>query len=280
MDKNKVKILIDQCAKDNPGLQVSAILELSDNKIYSSVPTLIELTSSPNENVRGAAAEALGYLGEPKIGEVGPVLLRLLDDQDYLVRDDAVKSLGKLAYPPARISLEHLLLNDAEWLVRASAAEALGYLRDELSFDPLKVALTKDEVEVVRGWAAFSLGLLENNGGLALLASQLKTEEDDTVRVDILFASYRLGSQSDLRTLLALSTASDKVLTYNIVNRFKNLLKLKRPPTLAEDAGDIQRSLKGIAERFPILQSQVDEIINKLSIIKTKKGLNYPELRR
>jgi HEAT repeat protein len=271
MDNNKVKILIDQCASGDPSFQVGAILELSDNKIYGSVPTLIKLTSSPNGNVRGAAAEALGYLGGPKIENVGPVFLRLLDDQDDLVRDDAVKSLGMLAYPPARISVEHLLLTDAEWLVRASAAEALGYLRDELSFDPLKVALTKDDVGVVRGWAAFSLGLLENKGGLALLASQLKTEEDDTVRVDILFASYRLGSQSDLKTLLALSTTSDKVVTYNIVNRFENLLKFKRPPTLAEDAGDIQRSLNGIAERFPILQSQVDEIINKLSIIKPRK---------
>jgi HEAT repeat protein len=265
MDNQSVKSLIDQCSSDNPNLQVSAILELSDKKIYSALPILIKLTSSPIANVRSAVAEAMGYLGGQEIVEVGPALLRLLNDPDYLVRDDAVESLGLLAYLPAKESIEYVLLNDLEWVVRASAAEALGYLGDEHSLEPLKVALTKDEVEVVRGWAAYSLGLLGNREVLSVLASQLEVEKVDNTRVDILAARYRLGSQKDLRMLLDLSTVSDNTVTYGIVNRLENLLKLKNPPTLAEDTEDIRHALIGVAKRFPVLQAQIDDIANKLS---------------
>jgi HEAT repeat protein len=269
MDKQRVKSLIRQCASDDPNLQVGAVLELSDNKIYGAVPTLIKLISSPNGNVRGAVAEALGYLGRKEVEEVGPALLRLLSDPDYLVRDDAVESLGMLVYLPAREAIEHILLNDSEWVVRASAAEALGYLGDQLSLSRLKVALAKDEIEVVRGWAAHSLGLLGSKEVLSALASQLEVEEVDNTRIDILAARYRLGSQSDLKLLLDLSTTNDNAVIYGIVNRLENLLELKNPPTLAEDVPDIQRALTNVVERFPLLQIQIGDIVNKLLKIKS-----------
>ncbi len=270
MDKRRIEYLLEQCTSENSHHKIEAILELSDNRVYEAFQTIIQLADSEDAIVRSTVAEALGCLGVQETGTAGPVLMRLLNDPDYLVRDDAVGSLGLLAYLPARESIETILQDDSEWIVRASAAEALGYLGDQRSLTALKAGLIQDEVETVRGWAAHSLGLLGNAEVLPLLESRLAVEAADNTRADLLAALYRLGSRDALGPLLDLLASEDNAVVYAIINRLENLLKLRNPPTLVEDANHIRHMLMAVAERLPASQDQIDDMMNKLLELESK----------
>jgi HEAT repeat protein len=99
--------------------------------------------------IQGAAAEALGYIGDAR--GVNPLLLLLHDSSDEL-REIAAEALGRIGDARAFESILPLLKDENEW-VRRAAAVALGDLGDHRAVEPLSEAL-QDENAVVQD-AAF-----------------------------------------------------------------------------------------------------------------------------
>ena len=82
-------------------------------------------------------------------------LIAVLEDEDPDVRGAAAAALGMIG---DRRGVEALIaaLDDEEWPVRSAAAHALGTIGDEAAIGALS-ALLSDEEEGVRGAAASSL---------------------------------------------------------------------------------------------------------------------------
>jgi HEAT repeat protein len=107
-----------------------------------------------SENVRRAAAEALGKLGDP---QAVPALIQALGDSDWDVRRAAAEALAKIGTPavPALIQA----LGDSDWDVRRAAAEALGAIGDPQAIPALIQALGDSGWDVRRA-AAEALGAI------------------------------------------------------------------------------------------------------------------------
>ena len=150
-----------------------------------AVPALIQALRDRSENVRFAAAEALGKLGDP---QAVPALIQALGDSDWYVRRAAAEALVKIGTPavPALIralgdsdsdvravaawalvkigtpAVPALIKALGDWWsenVRRAAAEALGDLGDPQAVPPLIQALG-DDWDAVRFAAAWALGKL------------------------------------------------------------------------------------------------------------------------
>ena len=93
-----------------------------------------------SDNVRAAAAEALGAIGDP---QAVPALIQALGDSDSAVRRAAAEALGKLGDPQAIPALIQAL-GDSDRDVRRAAAEALGAIGDPQAVPALIQALGDD----------------------------------------------------------------------------------------------------------------------------------------
>jgi HEAT repeat protein len=114
--------------KDSEARRVAAFA-LGSLREKSAAPTLIAIVSSQNEpaNLRGQAAEALGYIGDK---ESVVALLGATQDSDPSVRFWAVFALGEIGDPQARGTLEKLAESDHEkvegwWEISKEAQAAL-----------------------------------------------------------------------------------------------------------------------------------------------------------
>jgi HEAT repeat protein len=94
------------------------------------VPTFLAALDDPSDQIRTAAAEALGrFIGSHR-NVVVPALLKAMKDPSRLVRDEVSRSLG--ASRPARLVLSPLIerLGDGDPIVRVAATEALSRMAD------------------------------------------------------------------------------------------------------------------------------------------------------
>ena len=126
-----------------------------------AVAPLLAALQDEDWRVRWAAAEALGRIGEPAVEP----LLAALQDEDEDVRRAAVEALGKIGDPGAVASLS-AALQDKDWRVRQAAAEALGEMGDPRAAAPLSAAL-QDKDWRVRRAAAEALGADRRASGRA-----------------------------------------------------------------------------------------------------------------
>lgn len=114
-----------------------------------AVEMLLELLNHTSHDIRIAAGEAVGWIGDARAVE--PLLTLLLDSSDQ-VREIAVEALGRIGQARAVEPIMHMLQDEAEW-VRRAAAVALGELGDARVLDALADAM-HDEDEMVQD-AAF-----------------------------------------------------------------------------------------------------------------------------
>ena len=113
------------------------------------VPDLIAALNAQSAEVRAAAANALGNIGDHR---VIPALIRLLQDQaePVFVRDTVAYALGMTRSPDAVPALIGAL-DDPAPSVRRCAAEALGRAGDENVLPTLRSVLKRDsEDETVK----------------------------------------------------------------------------------------------------------------------------------
>jgi hypothetical protein len=136
-------------------------------------PIVARLNDETSE-VRSAAAEALGFLKDPRALEP---LLACLSDRGFRVREAAARALGTLEDPRALELIPALLVNkdpDIRW----TAIWALRALNDPRAIEPLLSQLA-DRVWIVRRSAAEALGALKDPRALEPLLARLTDEEAD-----------------------------------------------------------------------------------------------------
>ncbi len=263
IDKQKIEVLLNQCRSDNPDLQVSAIIELDQAKIYTAVPVIVKLLTSSDPVVRSTASSALGFLGIQTIETVGPALMNMLNDPEIIVRSEAIESLGALCYFPAVEPIKILLGNDPDPLIRASAAEALGDIGDKGALPVLEQSVCESD-EAVRAYSANSIGLLGSAQNLSKLAENLEAENSLRVKAELLGARYRLGASEDIESLLNLLDKADEPLATPILNLLIDLIERKQPPTIKQDKLRIQKILTSLAQRLTIVRFHAEEVIELL----------------
>jgi HEAT repeat protein len=156
---------------------------------------LVSALESNNENIRIAAARALGSIKEDSVEP----LIDALKDNGPGVRAAAAKSLGKVKDTSAVKPLTVALKDEDKW-VREAAAEALGKLKDPRAIKALTIAL-EDEDGFVRINAAWALKRItpDSKGNkaakknIANLISKLKNK-DKEIRLN---AAETLGDIKD-----------------------------------------------------------------------------------
>ena len=156
------------------------------------LPEVSELVHEDND-VREAAAEALGTLGDPRAVEP---LIAALQDENSDVRRAAAEVLGEVGDSRAMEPLIATLRDEADG-VREAAAQALGEI-GEPAVGPLIAAL-RDEDSAVRPVAIHVLGVIWGLPEVSRLA-----DEDLSVRRA---AAGALGELGDPRAVDALMAA-------------------------------------------------------------------------
>jgi HEAT repeat protein len=108
----------------------------------AAVSDLIAILNAPNDEVRAAAANALGNIGDPRSV---PALIQLLQDQaePVCIRDTAAYALGMTRSPDA-VPVLIEALGDPTSSVRRCAAEALGRCGDERALPTLQDILRRE----------------------------------------------------------------------------------------------------------------------------------------
>jgi HEAT repeat protein len=266
MSQPDIAALRADCRSGDTDKQLSALLELIKIHDEPSLPDIVPLLSSSDEQVRAEAARAVGYLGSLQTAALAPQLQTLLSDANEMVRDEAVEALGLLIYPPAIATLKGILHHDPSWLVRASAAEALGNYQDVTILSDLEQVLRDPQEEsAVKVYAARSLGHFATSTYFPTLDTLIATHRQEPgVAAALLATGYRLGGLQYLDPLLALLRNANETESWFLLNEVQDLVEDRKLSTLAADSPRIHAALQTTVLRWPLTSRQVQEIENKL----------------
>ena len=181
-----------------------AVDETVQSNASNQIAPLVEKLQSGRARDRWTAADALGRLGRLAAagdGTAVPALLRCTEDEDDDVRCAAARALGHLGSETEVATLLRLL-TDEDGGVRWGAAEGLGNLGSVASSSAaaLKEAL-EDEEEDVRAASAQSLGKLVKLQAIAaadVVSSLIEvlSDEEWSVRRSTVQALGRCGAHA------------------------------------------------------------------------------------
>ncbi len=181
---------------ENVGYRCSAAKALGQLKFADAVPVLTRILRQRGElrhigqdsHMRGAAANALGLMGDKAMPAI-PVLVAALEDESEApgVRSEAAEALGRLKYEPAVPALIKMLEEkDLRWGkhmasdLRKSVVRALGYMGPQgKTAVPTLIETLKDEETYVRKCAADALGSMGPQAKAAGPALKEALEDDD-----------------------------------------------------------------------------------------------------
>lgn len=259
-DTSSLDALIESCRGDDGSSQISALQSLRDIRARQAVPVILPLLAAEDEFVRGAAADALGILGDEDTEQVGPALVLLLHDPEDHVRNTAADSLALLRYGPARTALERVLMEDEYWAARASAAEALGDIGDARALGALEAALT-DEYYPVRAYAAYSIGQLGDQRQLPIIQRSLVSEYHPYPRSILLIVALRWGDETAFDELLSLVSSVDDEFAHEVLASIKDLLTYETPSIVVARAPELSERL-GV-KGAPGLQARLTELCER-----------------
>jgi HEAT repeat protein len=143
-------------------VQAKICLELGRRRAKEAVGNLRSRLGSAHEELREAAAEALGEIGDASAAED---LLKLLLDraQPEGVRDTSAFALAKLKYSPAIAELVSSL-SDPSPSVRLCVTATLAAIRNPVIRERVEQALAIESESVVRAALAHLLNLLPRGG--------------------------------------------------------------------------------------------------------------------
>jgi len=208
---------------------ISGIVRLPEPQQTQIVESLVQALGDGSEDVREAAAEALGEIGDPRavepliqalgdedrpvgwaavwalkaIGDPRAVepLIQALGDESEDVRGAAVWALKAISDPRAVEPLTRVL-GDGSEDVRRAAARALGEIGDRRAVEPLSLALG-DEDRYVRRAAVEALKEIGDRRAVEPLSLALGDRSEDVRRA----AAEALGEIGDRRAVELLSLA-------------------------------------------------------------------------
>ncbi|MDE0460409.1 MAG: HEAT repeat domain-containing protein [Chromatiales bacterium] len=170
---------------------------------HGTVPfeALVAALESTSADMRGRAAQSIGYRGEAR--GVAP-LLALLGrvEPSHRVRSTAYAALGRLADPRALPVLQGCLRDEAREEIRGECVAALGGIGSPKSLDLVIGAFRSDSHPLVQNRAIDALGRFARPESVALLAGLL--DDDDPVRRRRAIAALgRTGMREAVAPLLA-----------------------------------------------------------------------------
>jgi HEAT repeat protein len=168
--KDALPIVLRHLKTDAPRVRVEAARVLGTMRIFEALPGLQEAATATNpREVRVAALDALGQIGDPK---ALPFLTTSLSDKDPDVRTIAAKaigSFGKKGASAAPALAAAWKRNERDIDARIEIVRALGRLGAPAATEVLLEAAQKDPVPLVRVEAAGSLLRLGKEEGVAAL---------------------------------------------------------------------------------------------------------------
>lgn len=148
-------------------------------------PLVEALRTDEEPAVRGAAAEALGLVGDEQgvetLRAIQPLTEVLQQDRATSVRRAAAEALGDIGDKRAIPALTEALRQDLA-RVRQVAAAALGRIDDEQSIAVLVSTLQRDDGPDVRAAAAEALGLIGEEQAVEPLIEAMQQDESHKVR--------------------------------------------------------------------------------------------------
>ncbi|NQV28438.1 MAG: HEAT repeat domain-containing protein [Rhodopirellula sp.] len=171
---------------DDLSVVVKALSGLRMNSVPSVLPTLVQLSGHPNQQVRRHAVDALVPTGDASVFNI--LEQRLLNDSSAEVRTAAARGLGRVGNRNAIPCLEQALQDESA--VRSTAIQALSVLGDDSVIPALLVSL-KDPVPEVRYHAVSGLGKLQATNAARAIRGMLD-DPDEMVR---------LGAEKTLESL-------------------------------------------------------------------------------
>ena len=155
-DEASFSALANYAADTDPKNRKAAAQALGRVKRKEAFDLLLSLVHDESSDVRGAAAQSMGYQRNEK---AEAVLIEVLEkDKSSTVRGKAVQGLGNLRTEKARDKVIDCLKSD-QMEIRSSAAAALGKSKDKKAIEPLIAALN-DPDDKVRSAASKSLSKL------------------------------------------------------------------------------------------------------------------------
>ena len=170
---------------------------------HGTVPfeALVTALESESADMRGRAAQSLGYRGEAR--GVAP-LLALLEraEPSHRVRSTAYAALGRLADPRALPVLRGCLRDEAREEIRGECVAALGGVGNPESLELVIGAFRSDSHPLVRDRAIDALGRFARPESVAVLADLL-AGDDPSRRRRAIAALGRTGLHEAVAPLLA-----------------------------------------------------------------------------
>ena len=159
----------------------SPVATVANGWEHGTVPfeALVAALESTSADMRGRAAQSIGYRGEAR--GVAPLLALLgRAEPSHRVRSTAYAALGRLADPRALPVLQGCLRDEAREEIRGECVAALGGIADAESLELVIGAFRSDPHPLVQDRAVDALGRFARPESVALLAGLL--DDDDPVR--------------------------------------------------------------------------------------------------
>jgi HEAT repeat protein len=180
-----------------PDERRDAIRTLASVGTQAALSALRESLKHPLRDVRSAAAEALGEIGDSM---AVPALIEALNDDPMgSVRSTAAKALGSIKDPSAVHALVKAL-KDPVGSVRAAAAKALGGIQDPVAAPALIETLNDNYEQVLRAVAS-SLGAAKDPAAVPALIGKL-TDPGENVRLSAAKALGDIGHPAAVPELI------------------------------------------------------------------------------
>ncbi|MFP4055725.1 MAG: HEAT repeat domain-containing protein [Candidatus Brocadiia bacterium] len=157
-----------------PAVRAVLVRVLGERGDLAALPTVIEATSSPDENVRLAATQALGEL---RAETAVPTLIQALKKEKDALRDKAEWALSRI---PAEKTTDAILaaLEGTEGESRAVLVRSLGYRKDPRAL-PALLGAAREGRDAVRVAAFRAIGKLGHTKALPTVLEALKTAQGD-----------------------------------------------------------------------------------------------------
>lgn len=169
---------------------------VAEIRMVEALPALLHLTTAESIELRDAAIEAIGVLGDESVGS--DLLAILNHDQPEKIKTSVLLTLALLPFPPSWLKIASYL-NDPSERVRYRAAKALRYLAEPHSLDALRDAYRHEDSQWVK-----------DEIGRAIYG--ITVEQDASLHDQLLLHAIRRHPKEDVRlmALRSLSTRMDE----------------------------------------------------------------------
>ena len=182
-----------------------------------SVPSILELLSDSDENIRKIALDVLKNISTPEAEEH---LIRLLFDDDINVAIGAAESLGKCGTQKSVPYLRQCL--DKEPWLKCAVIKSLGQIKDESALEAI-LDISLDEEKVVLFSTVQAIQQIGSIKGLDYLI-QLLDQKNETLLPHIIHALATIIRSTDNTTISKIKKKIDSISLMNLLEQNNEIL--------------------------------------------------------